>query len=156
MISKIKSYSRPDLTWASDNKESFVGYQKNFSWVICIRLPQVSSSTAMVAPVTREFCWLHGKLHAKPFQSFILFPDIIHKERCRANPLAEKSFLVCLCRRILVWLKNQLSTILVFRRNNSQPPVIPGGDICLFYKAKDLGVKSKCLRLVVHKNTGES
>ena len=82
------------------------------------------------------FCWLHCELHTELLQSFMLCANIRNTETCRGNTLLKNCFLVCFCCRIIVRFKYKLGAVLIVRRDNGEPPVLPAGMSLFFTKPR--------------------
>ena len=102
-------------------------------WAIWIRLPQVSSSTAVVTgPIVGG---LLGEAHAEPAQPLVLGPDVVDGEGGERDAVGDQRLLERLDRRVAVGLEQQLGAVRVLRATpRSATGARPSGTSCFFTK----------------------
>ena len=101
----------------------------------CLYLYQVATGVVEdgYGHILHYFWRLYCELHPELLQSFIVYVNIRNPEVCRGNALLENCFLVCFCCGIIIPFKYELGAVLILRRDNGEPPVIPA-IMSLFFK----------------------
>jgi hypothetical protein len=67
---------------------------------------------------------------AELLQPLKLFLNIVDEEHGCRDTLFEDGVLVCSCGGVGVWLENKLGPVRILCRNDCQPSVAAGADVC--------------------------
>ena len=120
---------------------------------IWMRLPQVSSKTAVVTGPMFAGCWTNFTLErAQPVE---LGLHIIDGERGVRDTVGDDRVFERLHRRVVVRFENQLDAVGILRRHHGQPLELTDRHLGLLHKAQRLGVEAERLVLVVDEDAGE-
>ncbi len=126
-----------------------------YAWVaIWIRLPQVSSRTAVVTGPISRGSWV--KRTPWPRRRSYSALDVVDGELGERDAVRDEGVPVGPGGRVPEGLQEQLRTVGALGRDDGQPPVrLPHGDVVLLHESEDLGVEAQRGCLVVDEDAGQ-